>query len=101
VCARARVCVRVCVFVCVLKVCVCVCACVRTHTHTHTRTSRGAVAARVGNPKDMGEYVGYKVLFLALTVVMQLSLHRVWWDGCGVLSDEVLYLCTYIYMYNI
>ena len=29
---------------------------------------RGAIAARVGNPKDMGEYVGYKALFLALTL---------------------------------
>eukprot|EP00802_Teleaulax_amphioxeia_P026601 Tamp_27715.p1 GENE.Tamp_27715~~Tamp_27715.p1 ORF type:complete len:235 (+),score=35.81 Tamp_27715:19-723(+) len=52
---------------------------------------RGAIAARVGNPKDMGEYVGYKALFLALTLVMQLSLHRLWWDGCGVLTQEV---CT-------
>ena len=69
----------------------CVCECVYgINTHTHTR--RGAVAARVGNPKDMGEYVGYKTLFLALTVVMQLSLH--------LLARMRMYIYTYACKYK-
>jgi hypothetical protein len=50
---------------------------------------RGAIAARTGNTRDVGEYCGYKAVYLFLTLIMQLTLHRLWWDGCGVLSEEV------------
>ena len=49
---------------------------------------RGAIAARVGHAKDLGDYVGFKAVYMLATCVFQACLHRVWWDGCGMLSGD-------------
>uniref|UniRef100_A0A7S0NCN1 Uncharacterized protein n=1 Tax=Hanusia phi TaxID=3032 RepID=A0A7S0NCN1_9CRYP len=48
----------------------------------------GAIAARIGQFEHLRVYLHWKALKTLLTIILHVLLHRIWWDGCGILSND-------------
>eukprot|EP00286_Rhodomonas_abbreviata_P013744 CAMPEP_0181329912 /NCGR_PEP_ID=MMETSP1101-20121128/23591_1 /TAXON_ID=46948 /ORGANISM="Rhodomonas abbreviata, Strain Caron Lab Isolate" /LENGTH=195 /DNA_ID=CAMNT_0023439077 /DNA_START=195 /DNA_END=779 /DNA_ORIENTATION=+ len=49
---------------------------------------RGALATRTCDPEGLRPYLNWKVFEVGILLLLGTMIHRVWWDGCGMLSVQ-------------
>mmetsp|Transcript_62051 Transcript_62051/g.145910 ORF Transcript_62051/g.145910 Transcript_62051/m.145910 type:complete len:241 (+) Transcript_62051:252-974(+) len=48
---------------------------------------KGALATRTCDPEGLRTYLNWKVLSVVMTMIISAMVHKVWWSGCGLLSE--------------